>query len=347
MTSIVLALACIGAPGGDSPYASTTIDIGVVVSDLDRSLAFYRDALGFVSADPPSFDVSGAMGKRAGLTDNLPFRVMVLVLPGEPSGTKLKLMTFPALPPAKGGAYIHSAVGVRYLTLSVRDIDASVARARKAGAQVLAEGPTAIDPSIAPGISIALVRDPDGNFVELVGPKAEVGFRPLFNGEDLTGWRPWRPGRWSVENGAIVGQHGPNHLGGWLISDESFADFDLRFQFRVTPGANSGVATRYPGEGSPAKNGFEMQIGDGDPSFLTGSVFGLCEAPKGLLREGEWQDGRIVAVGHRIVTYVDGKEVCQVESDRSRRGVIALQVHTGEQYAGIRVEYKDIRILEK
>lgn len=345
MASIVLALSLLSAPEQASPYAGTTIDIGVVAKDLERSFAFYRQALGFVPADPASFDVSGDMGRRSGLSDGLPFRVMVLRLPGADEGaTKLKLMTFPRVGPAPRGNFIHSAAGVRYLTLFVEDIDAAVARVRKAGVRVLAEGPTAVDPSIARGVWLALVRDPDGNFIELVGPRAEVGFRPLFNGEDLAGWHPFRKGRWEVRDGVIVGEHGANYLGGWLVSDETFGDFELRLRFRITPGANSGVAIRYPGEGSPAKLGYEMQIGDPDPEYPTGSVFGLRAGPKGLLREGAWQEARIVAEGQRITTYIDGRRAAEIERDRSASGHIALQVHTGERYAGIRVEFKDIRI---
>ncbi|MBN1417756.1 MAG: DUF1080 domain-containing protein [Planctomycetes bacterium] len=353
MGAMVLGLMLAGAPA-ETPFASATIDIGVVVSDLEASMKFYREAIGFVPAVPPSFDVSGAMAKGSGLTDGRPFRVMVLQLPGaDGPATKLKLMTFDGVAKGGPGPFLHSSAGVRYLTLIVKDMDAAIARAKAAGAKVVNDGPTPIDPSIGAGAWIALVPDPDGTIIELVGPRgtaasgADPNARPLFNGKDLQGWRPFRNARWEVRDGAIVGEHGNNYNGGWLLTDEQFGDFDLTFRFRITPGANSGVAIRFPGEGSPSKLGVEMQLGDADAEYPTGSLFGLAAAEKGLLRAGEWQEGRIVAAGKTIKGFIDGKEAAAVETDRSARGHIGIQVHTGEIYKGIRVEFKDIRIAEK
>jgi hypothetical protein len=74
---------------------------------------------------------------------------------------------------------------------------------------------------------------------------AEEGFQPLFNGEDLSGWsgdeRFWR-----VENGAIVGQttaDNPTAKNTFLVYDQEFGDFELRFSYRVE-GGNSGVQYR-------------------------------------------------------------------------------------------------------
>jgi len=353
MGVLLLGAMLFGAPA-ESNFASATVDIGVVVSDLEMSMKFYQEAIGFVPATPPSFDVSAAMGKNSGLTDAKPFRVMVLQLPGaEGPATKLKLIAFAGMAKGKPGPFLHSSVGVRYLTIFVKDIDAAIARAKGAGAKVVGDGPTPVDESIAAGVYIALVPDPDGIIVELVGPRgtAAVGAdpkaRPLFNGKDLQGWHPMRNARWEVRDGAIVGEHGPNYGGGWLLTDESFGDFDLTFRFRITPGANSGVVVRFPGEGNPSQAGCEMQLGDPDAQYPTGSIFGLKAAEKGLLRAGEWQEGRIVASGKTIAGYIDGKKAAEVESDRSPRGEIGIQVHFGEQYKGIRVEFKDIRLSEK
>jgi hypothetical protein len=176
------------------------------------------------------------------------------------------------------------------------------------------------------------------------GDGSDAAFKPLFNGENIEGWRPFRNARWTVQDGVVVGEHSDGHRGGWLISEAKYSDFDLRFSFRVTAGANSGVAFRYQGKGGPAKNGFEMQIGDADPRCLTGGIFGLQQTPPGRLRAGNWQTGRIVARGHRITTTIDGQSVCTVNSDRTANGYLGIQVHGGEQYTGIRVEFKDVRI---
>ena len=66
---------------------------------------------------------------------------------------------------------IESQTGFRYLTLMVTDTSASVERAAKAGAKPIAKGTLAIPQDIAPGMFLTIFKDPDGNFVELVGPK--------------------------------------------------------------------------------------------------------------------------------------------------------------------------------
>lgn len=157
----------------ESPFASKTIDIGTVVSDLDRSVKWYTEALGLKALDP--FDVPGDFAKQIGLSNNLPFQVRVLVLGEGEQATKLKLMQFKTAPGARvDQSYLHSTYGFRYLTLFVKDIDASLARAAKQGARPIAEGVKPLPPGFPEGIYIAVLRDPDGNFVELVGPKGDA-----------------------------------------------------------------------------------------------------------------------------------------------------------------------------
>ncbi len=147
-------------------FSSTTVDIGIVVSDVEKAATFYTEALGFTEV--PGFDVSAEMGKASGLTDNQPFHVRVFVLGSEPTATKVKLMEFPDAPGAGADhAYIHSTLGLSYLTLHITDTNAAMERLTKAGVQPLADGPYALPK----GGFLTLVRDPDGNMIELVGPK--------------------------------------------------------------------------------------------------------------------------------------------------------------------------------
>jgi len=155
------------APKGD--FANQTIDFGVVVSDIDKSVAFYTKAVGFKQVG--AFSVSGSMGKDSGLTDGTPVDIKVLSL-GEGAGaTKLKLMQFKGVKAkASDEKYIHSTLGYSYITIFVKDTKAAVARAKAAGAKPLAKGPVALPENLKAGFYLTLLRDPDGNFVELVGP---------------------------------------------------------------------------------------------------------------------------------------------------------------------------------
>lgn len=154
----------------ESAFSSTTIDLGVVVSDLEKSMAFYQEALGFEHAG--SFSVPGPFAGKVGLTEDHPFEVQVMVLGEGEKATKLKLMEFPKVKSKKvDHKTIHTSLGYSYLTIFVTDLDASLARAKKAGVKPIAQGPVDIPENIAPGISLAIVRDPDGNLIELVGPR--------------------------------------------------------------------------------------------------------------------------------------------------------------------------------
>lgn len=146
-------------------FDKNVIDIGVIVSDLAKTAAFYKDALGFTEAD--GFDVPAAMSKDAGLTDGQAFKVRVFTAADKSKATKVKLMEFPKTPPKKvENAYLNSSLGFRYITIFVNDTVAAVARAKKAGVTPVKE-PYKLDGDNY----LTLVRDPDGNLIELIGPK--------------------------------------------------------------------------------------------------------------------------------------------------------------------------------
>lgn len=122
-----------------------SIDLGIVVSDGEKALAFYRDTLGFEHV--------GDMPMGGGSTMH---RLMC--------GTSLIKVISGSNPPAKaapGG--IQGAFGYRYWTISVSNINEVVEACEKGGYKVavpLRE--------FRPGVTIAIVEDPDGNWVEFL-----------------------------------------------------------------------------------------------------------------------------------------------------------------------------------
>ncbi len=148
-------------------FSRSTIDVGIVVSDIEKAAAFYKNALGF--REVPGFDVSAKMGAGSGLTDGHAFRVRVFILKLESTATKIKLIEFPKVPSKKvDHQFIHSSLGYSYLTIFVSDTTAAVERARKAGAVFVKDEPYRLSDGTR---YLTLVRDPDGNIIELVGPK--------------------------------------------------------------------------------------------------------------------------------------------------------------------------------
>lgn len=153
-------------------FPRTTIDIGMVVRDIDASVAFYTKGIGFQQAE--GFQVDSDLAKAAGLTDNKPLDVRVLVLGNDKAATKLKLMKIAGTSPRSGDtAFIHSHTGFRYLTIIVADTSALLSRLKQLGVEPLAKSPVTLPENLVPGMSLTCVKDPDGNIVELIGPTPE------------------------------------------------------------------------------------------------------------------------------------------------------------------------------
>ena len=153
----------------ESNFSSTTVDLGVVVSDAEKSLKWYKDVVGCKELD--GFDVPGSFAADIGLTSKLPFHVHVLVLDEEKSATKLKLIAFKDHPGARvDNTTIHASYGFRYLTIFVKDLNKAVEQAEKHGSKPIAKNPQPLPAGFPEGVGISVHRDPDGNFVELVGP---------------------------------------------------------------------------------------------------------------------------------------------------------------------------------
>ncbi|MCP4608251.1 MAG: VOC family protein [Planctomycetes bacterium] len=169
---MVLCLAaCIfltGASGSNrakSEFGRTTINLGIVVSDVEKAAQFYKNALGFTEV--PGFDVSKKLAGDSGLADYHAFSVRVFTLGNEKSATKIKIMEFPEAPGKKvDNQFIHSSLGYSYLTISVSDTTSTVERARRAGVSPVKE-----PYQLGGGNYLTLMKDPDGNIIELIGPK--------------------------------------------------------------------------------------------------------------------------------------------------------------------------------
>lgn len=151
-------------------FAHDTIQVGIVVSDLGASAQWYTQVLGFTEED--GFEVPAQFCLDAGLTDNQPLAVRVFTTDAlNDDATRVKLMELPDVESKRSdNSFIHSQLGLSYLTLGVADLSASLERLHAAGGKVLAKGPVQLGER-PDSDWLALVRDPDGNLIELIGPK--------------------------------------------------------------------------------------------------------------------------------------------------------------------------------
>ena len=167
---------------------------------------------------------------------------------------------------------------------------------------------------------------------------AAFAARPLFNGHNLDGWRRAGYGLWTVEDGAIVARFDPAKLGpGYLFTDSEFTDFDLRLQFWISKGGNSGVFIRQPwrkigpfGDARPAHSpgdGVEVQIDYNDPKNMTGAIYNRKQPSSIRGAEERWVDYRIACRGPRVDVWIDNALVTSYEPLESPRGAIGFQMH--------------------
>jgi catechol 2,3-dioxygenase-like lactoylglutathione lyase family enzyme len=159
----VLMIQIARSDAGKPEFSRTTIDIGLVVSDVEKAATFYTQALGFTETG--SFDVAAQMASDTGLTDNKPFEVRTFSLAREPTATNLKIMQIPGSK-AVDNQYLNSSLGFRYLTVFVGDLVKTVERLKQNGIT-----PVKRPYHLSGGNNhLILVKDPDGNIIELIGP---------------------------------------------------------------------------------------------------------------------------------------------------------------------------------
>ncbi len=127
--------------------AKSAVDIGIVVSDSSTALAFYRDLLGMEHVSDIIMPIGdGGTMHRLMCGDSL-----------------IKLVKLDNVPPRHDGGGIEAGQGFRYLTLVVENLDEIMADCRRDGVEV--KVPVT---EVRPGVTIGIVADPDGNWVEFV-----------------------------------------------------------------------------------------------------------------------------------------------------------------------------------
>lgn len=154
----------------EEEFSKSSIDIGIVVSDLDKAVKFYTHALGFKETE--SFSIPDDIGEKLGLTDSKLVKMRVLMLEEEENATKLKLIKVPSARSEEGdNRFIHSQLGFRYITIFVNDMKETLSRLKKAGVALATKKLIIFPKELEQDVYLAIVRDPDGNLIELVGPK--------------------------------------------------------------------------------------------------------------------------------------------------------------------------------
>jgi hypothetical protein len=199
---------------------------------------------------------------------------------------------------------------------------------------------------------------------------------PLFKGTGIFA----APGEWQmlggtarfqVEDGVLTGDKPATYLlagdNTFYASKKSYANFILEVEYKLTPGANSGIQfrSRYD-EKLKNVTGYQFELDHGgwpNPLYWTGAIYeekgrGWIFPPGGkddsltakvrpLLKLTDWNRVRIEAIGPRLKTFVNGVMIADVEDRAASSGFIAFQVHaTVNPFSRDKVMFRNFKIEE-
>ena len=214
---------------------------------------------------------------------------------------------------------------------------------------------------------LALGTTVNAQMPSLTAAEKAAGWKLLFDGKSLNGWRGYKteapPSGWTAANGELsrTGE------GGDLMTVEQFDNFELQLEWKITESGNSGIIYRITTDGPfTYSSGPEFQIlhnaghKDGkNPLTSAGSNYAVNPPIRDVTRPvGEWNTARIVVNGNHVEHWMNGVKLLEYEIGsadwearvkaskfatmpwygRAKRGYIALQDH------GNLVTYRNIRI---
>ena len=171
---------------------------------------------------------------------------------------------------------------------------------------------------------------------KLTSLETNAGWKLLFDGKTTNGWRGAKSDQfpkvgWKVENGLLTVMEsggGESEAGGDIVTTQQYSDFELKVDFLITPGANSGIKYYVDttlNKGSGSSIGLEYQIlddllhpdaklGNHDGSRTVASLYDLIQAKdKEPRMMGQWNHARIFSKNNHVEHWLNGKKVLEFE----------------------------------
>lgn len=191
---------------------------------------------------------------------------------------------------------------------------------------------------------------------KLTERERKEGWQLLFDGKSTAGWKgafldAFPAKGWRIENNVLLvepsgGAESTN--GGDIVTLNDYGDFDLRVDFKITEGANSGIKyfvdAAQPKPADPRSAiGLEFQILDDarhpdaklgkNGNRTIGSLYDLitAAADKPVHPIGEWNTARVIAVGNHVEHWLNGAKVLEYE----RGGTAFQSLVAGSKYKDI------------
>lgn len=228
-------------------------------------------------------------------------------------------------------------------------------------------------------LRIQEVASPSQNIIST--EEAAAGWKLLWDGKTSEGWRSAKgpdfpTGGWKIANGELVIHEtggAESKAAGDIITQEKFSDFELSVDFKITPGANSGIKIFVDpeinkGEGSAIGPEFQVLDDDRHPDAklgrdgnrTIGSLYDMMTAPatKRVYPPGSWNNARILSVGNKVTFTLNGVKTVEFErgSEEWKKTVAASKYkkwnafgelkegHILLQDHGNKVAYRNVKI---
>jgi hypothetical protein len=207
--------------------------------------------------------------------------------------------------------------------------------------------------------SPAATCDQNAKQPDSAAAEAKDGFVRLFDGVSHAGWQGDLKG-YPIKDGVMTCEKGKD-----IFTAKEYANFVLRFEFKLPPAGNNGVSIRTPLNSKlpSAYSGMEIQIlDDGDPKYKDlhdyqahGSIYGVVAAKRGFLKPvGQWNSEEIVADGGHIKVTLNGTVILDADISKIDKTVDGQKhpgLHNAKGYIGWAghgdpVSFRNVRIKE-
>jgi hypothetical protein len=166
----------------------------------------------------------------------------------------------------------------------------------------------------------------------------QSGWTTLVDGTNMDQWSPIGDANWRVADGTIVGDKG----NGFLVSKNSYTDFEIRAEFWADADANSGIFLRCADRTKvTAENAYEVNIFDKrpDPTYGTGAIVNVAKIGNMIKAAGQWNTYEIIAKGPVFTVTLNGVRTVDGARDaKLASGPIALQS------AGGTIKFRKVQI---
>jgi hypothetical protein len=166
----------------------------------------------------------------------------------------------------------------------------------------------------------------------------EAGYVTLLDGKDLNQWKAVGNANWRLQDNLLQAELG----GGFLVTRQSYQNFQLKAEFWVDETANSGIFVRCTDlQNITASNAYEVNIYDQrpDPSYGTGAIVNVAKVTPMPKAGGHWNSYDITFNGDHMVVYLNGEKTVDTHNSLlTAGGPIALQYDKGV------VKFRNIRI---